>query len=226
MQKLVKGVHGFQKKYFARNREMFERLAVSGQKPETLFITCADSRVVPNLITSTAPGELFIVRNVGNVVPSPSLPGGTAAALEYAVEILNVDQIIVCGHTHCGAIEAVLDPSRVEKLPLVRKWLDQTAPVRQIIDERYTHLDGDARLVAAVEENVLFQLENLRNFPFIAERLAAGKLLVNGWVFKIETGEVFDYDPEVGEFVHLVHRAESRSSIPPIAPPPATMRRP
>jgi carbonic anhydrase len=110
MQKLIKGIHSFQRDFFATHQQLFKKLATEGQNPETLFITCSDSRVVPNLITGAAPGDLFIVRNVGNVVPRPTLPGGTAAAIEYATEILGVRDIIVCGHTQCGAIDAVLNP--------------------------------------------------------------------------------------------------------------------
>src|SRR3954469_15250236 len=126
MQKLVKGIHSFQSGFFASHRALFEQLATAGQQPETLFITCSDSRVVPNLITDAAPGELFIVRNVGNVVPSVDLPGGTAAAIQYAVEVLNVENIIICGHTQCGAMNAILNPKTMENLPFVRKWLTQT----------------------------------------------------------------------------------------------------
>jgi carbonic anhydrase len=201
MQKLVDGVHEFQTNYFAHNREMFARLS-KGQNPETLFITCSDSRVDPNLITNSSPGDLFIVRNVGNVVPK-GLPGGTAAAIEYAIEVLNVEHVVVCGHTHCGAIQAVLDPSKMDGLPYVRRWLQETTRVKGIVDERYGHLDETARWSAAVEENVLVQLENLRAYTFVADRLAAGKLRMSGWVFKIETGEVFGYDPEQGQFAPL-----------------------
>ncbi len=202
MQKLVDGVHEFQTNYFAKNREMFARLVSKGQNPETLFITCSDSRVVPNLITNSAPGDLFIVRNVGNVVPK-GLPGGTAAAIEYAIEVLDVKHVVVCGHTHCGAMQAILDPSRMDRLPHVRRWLQETTRVKGIVEERYGHLDEAARLTAAVEENVLVQLENLRAYAFVADRLAAGKLRMSGWVFKIETGEVFGYDPEQGQFAPL-----------------------
>jgi carbonic anhydrase len=207
MQKLADGVHEFQTNYFARNREMFARLVSKGQSPETLFITCSDSRVVPNLITNAAPGELFIVRNVGNVVPK-GLPGGTAAAIEYAIEVLDVEHVVVCGHTHCGAIQAVLDPSRMDRLPYVRRWLQETTRVKGIVEERYGHLDAAARLTAAVEENVLVQLENLRAYSFVADRLAAGRLRMSGWVFKIETGEVFGYDPEQGQFAPLAPESQ------------------
>jgi carbonic anhydrase len=204
MQKLVRGVHRFQTKYFATHRELFEELATTGQHPETLFITCSDSRVVPNLITNAAPGELFIVRNIGNMVPDIALAGGTAAAIEYAVEVLSVSTIIVCGHTQCGAMQALLEPSRTEHLPFVRKWLGQTGRLREIVRERYADCEGDALLTAAAEENVLVQLDRLREFPFVADRLERGQVRLSGWVFKIQTGEVFDYDPEQGQFVPIV----------------------
>jgi carbonic anhydrase len=203
MQKLVKGIHTFQQGFFSKNRALFEELAERGQKPETLFITCSDSRVDPNLITASAPGELFIVRNVGNVVPTVELPGGTAAAIEYAVEVLGVENVIVCGHTQCGAMNAILNPHTMENLPFVRKWLTQTARVREIIEKGYAHLSPEARLTAAVEENVLAQLENLRDYAFVAKRVEAGTLHVNGWVFDISSGAVFDYDPDDGDFKAL-----------------------
>jgi carbonic anhydrase len=205
MQNLVRGIHQFQTSYFASHRALFERLA-AGQRPETLFITCSDSRVIPELITSAAPGELFIVRNVGNIVPrdGEAYRGGAVAALEYAVEVLQVSTVIVCGHTDCGAMQAVLDPALVAGLPYVRHWLEQTTHVRDVVQSRYAHLKGEARLTAAVEENVLFQLESLRVYPFIANRLADGRLRMAGWVFKIATGEVFDYDPVAESFTRLV----------------------
>ncbi len=204
MQKLVRGLHGFQEGYFAKHQQLFEQLAEAGQKPETLFITCCDSRVVPNLITQAAPGELFIIRNIGNIVPGPELPGGTSAAIEYAVEVLNVENIIVCGHTQCGAMQAVLEPSLVEHLPSVRRWVARAERVRRIIVERYGHLSGDALVTAAVEENVLAQLENLRDFPFVSKRLDGGTLHISGWVYHIGRGEIYDYDPVLGEFALLI----------------------
>ena len=206
MQKLVRGTHAFRANYFADHRALFEQLATNGQRPETLFITCSDSRVVPNLITGAVPGELFIVRNVGNIVPSESggLMGGVAAAIEYAVRVLEVENLIVCGHTGCGAMEAIVHPERAAHLKYVPAWLAQAQRIVPILAERYPHLEGEARLVAAVEENVLVQLENLRSFDFVAERLESGALKMNGWVFKIATGEVFDYDPTAEQFLLLV----------------------
>lgn len=211
MQKLEAGIHHFQATYFARNRKLFEQLATKGQRPETLFITCCDSRVVPNLITTTAPGELFIVRNVGNIVPNATrgVMGGVAAAIQYAVEVLDVGNVIVCGHTDCGAIAAILHPERARHLKYVSRWLSEAARIPQLIKERYGHLEGDARMIAAVEENVLVQLENLRSFDFVTERLDSGALKMSGWVFKISTGEIFDYDPMSGQFLRLGGSDES-----------------
>lgn len=215
MQKLVDGVHAFHAHYFATHRALFRRLA-QGQNPETLFITCSDSRVVPNLITSTEPGELFIVRNVGNVVPHVDVPGGTAAAIEYATEVLGVTTVIVCGHTQCGAINAILNPQTMDRLPFVKRWLAQGERVRRIVAERYAHLDEEGRMLAAVEENVLVQLENLRAFPNIAERLERGALTMSGWVWDIATGDVFEFDPGAGQF----------GPIPPASIPPGPARPP
>ncbi len=211
MAKLVEGVHRFRADYFNKNRELFRALAQRGQRPETLFITCSDARIDPNRITDSAPGDLFIVRNVGNIVPQLTLPGGTSAALEYAVEVLEVSNVVVCGHTHCGAMQALLDPERIEGLPYVQRWLSQTMRLREIVADRYGELDGMARWTAAAEENVLVQLENLREFPFVARRLEAGKLHLSGWVFAIETGEVLAYDPASGQFAPMT----------PVASPPA-----
>src|SRR5262249_49598685 len=155
VQKLVRGIHAFQADYFATHRALFEQLAECGQQPETLFITCSDSRLVPNLITGAAPGELFIIRNAGNIVPSAErgLTGGVAASIEYAVEVLEVENIIVCGHTGCGAIDAIVHPERVAHLPFVSKWISEAASIRGLLAERYADLEEAARLVAAVEEN-------------------------------------------------------------------------
>jgi carbonic anhydrase len=215
MQKLADGVHAFHAQYFATHRALFRRLAERGQHPETLFITCSDSRVVPNLITSTEPGDLFIVRNVGNVVPHVTVPGGTAAAIEYAVEVLGVTNVIVCGHTHCGAVDAILNPETMDRLPFVKRWLAQGERVRAIVAERYAHLEGAARMLAAVEENVLVQLENLRAFPNVAERLERGVLAMSGWVFEIGSGDVFEFDPHSGQF----------GPIAPSIPPPKAQDR-
>jgi carbonic anhydrase len=223
VQKLEAGIHHFQANFFAKNRGLFQRLAERGQRPEVLFITCCDSRVMPNLITTSAPGELFIVRNVGNIVPSVErgVLGGVSAAIEYAVEVLEVTNVIVCGHTQCGAIDAILHPERMAHLPNVARWLGEAERIPRLIEERYGRLEGEERMTAAVEENVLVQLENLRTFDFVARRLDAGTLKMSGWVFKIATGEVFDFDPEGGQFVRVGGGNEEGRVTLGSRPPPA-----
>jgi carbonic anhydrase len=203
MQKLIQGLHQFQETIFTSKRDLFERLS-QGQSPDVLFITCSDSRIDPNLITQTEPGELFIIRNAGNMLPAyGATNGGEGATLEYAVAALGVKDIIVCGHSHCGAMKGLLAPESVAELPAVAGWLKQAETTRRIMKENYANLEGDKLLTATVEENVLVQLENLRTHPSVAAKLAKGELRLHGWVYKIETGEVFQYDPKEGQFERL-----------------------
>jgi len=204
MQKLVQGVHSFQKTIFRSNREFFANLE-HGQNPQALFITCSDSRINPNLITQTEPGELFIVRNVGNLIPPYGASNGGAeeAAIEYAVSALKVKDIIICGHTQCGAMKGILEPDATTRMPRVAKWLSHADATQRIVQDRYPQVTGEARLTVTVEENVLVQLENLRTHPVVASGLAGGCLKLHGWVYKIASGEVFWFDPERGQFVNL-----------------------
>jgi len=203
VQKLVEGIHQFQQAIFRPNREFFSRLS-DGQNPQAMFITCADSRINPNLITQTEPGDLFIVRNVGNLVPPyGATDGGDEAAIEYAILQLNIQDIIVCGHTNCGATNALLNPNSTRNLPRLQRWLGNAAATRQIMDELYPHLAGDDRLTAAAEENVLVQIENLRTHPAAAAALAGGRLKLHGWVYTIATGEIFAFDPDRGQFLPI-----------------------
>jgi len=213
MQKLIQGLHHFQRHIFSSQKELFERLA-NKQSPDALFITCSDSRINPNLITQTEPGELFILRNAGNIVPPHGAAnGGEGATIELAVAALEVKDIIVCGHSHCGAMKGLLERDKIAaQLPTVAAWLSHAEATRRIISENYKQLEGPALVTAAVEENVLVQIENLRTLPVVASRLAAGKLNLHGWVYKIETGQVFAFDPEQGQFLPI---AEVPKNIPP-----------
>jgi carbonic anhydrase len=203
VEKLIQGIHHFLKKDFLPLQGLFEQLA-KGQNPETLFITCSDSRIDPNLLTRSRPGDLFILRNAGNIVPPHGAAnGGEAATIEFAVAALQVRDIVVCGHSHCGAMKGILNPESLASLPAVQAWLTHAEATRRIIRENYPNLDGEHALAAAVEENVLVQLENLRTLPSVAARLARGDLHLHGWVYKIATGQVFAYDPESGQFVTL-----------------------
>ena len=202
MQKLIEGVHQFRQEDFRPLQGLFEQLS-RGQKPETLFITCSDSRIDPNLLTHSQPGELFILRNAGNIVPPHGAAGGggEAATIEFAVSGLGVKDIILCGHTHCGAMKGLHEPESLANMPAVASWLSHAETTRRIIRDNYPHLDGDKRVTATVEENVLVQLEHLRTLPAVASRLVRGDLRLHGWVYKFETGEVFAYDPAAGQFV-------------------------
>jgi carbonic anhydrase len=201
MQKLVEGVHHFQASIFTSQRELFERLA-NGQHPEALFITCSDSRINPNLITQTDPGELFILRNAGNIIPPyGAANGGEGATIEFAVVELGVKDIIVCGHSLCGAMKGLLHPDKLGDMPAVRSWLAHAEATRRIMRDKYGDHTGSALLTATVEENVLVQIENLRTHPCVAAGLAKGDLKLHAWVYQIETGKVFDYDQTDCQFV-------------------------
>ena len=170
-----------------------------------LFITCSDSRIDPNLLTQTKPGELFIQRTAGNIVPAyGAVLGGEAATIEYAVNALKVKNIIICGHSHCGAMAGLLTPESVENMPAVKACLQHSESTRRIVEENYSHLtDPEKRLTLTVEENVLVQLENLRTNPSVAAALGRGDLKLHGWVYKYETGDVFAFDPDETEFLPL-----------------------
>ena len=206
LHKLVAGIHHFHSWVFQPQRDFYRTLA-DGQRPQGLFITCSDSRINPNLFTQTDPGELFILRNIGNIVPpfSPSTAdGGTAAAIEFAVAALNVEYIVVCGHSHCGAMKGLLQPESVAEMPSVKGWLAHAESAREIVRQNYSELNDDTRMNVLVQENVLVQLENLRTHPSVAVRLSRGDLRLFGWVYKIETGEVFAYHADEGQFVSLL----------------------
>ena len=209
MQRIIAGVHKFRHEEFGNYRKLFRKLSQEGQNPHTLFITCSDSRVLAELITQSKPGDLFVVKNVGNIVPPANVRGdtnSTAAAIEFAVETLRVSDIVICGHSQCGAISALLGANPVsDSTPHLRDWLKLAAPVREILRKEYANLhDPVAQENAAAEENVLFGLENLHTYPCVQARLGDGTLQLHGWFFKIATAELFAYDPEKRQFLPLV----------------------
>jgi carbonic anhydrase len=201
MSKLFRGIRTFQKKVFPNQRTHFEKLA-NGQNPSTLFITCSDSRIVPELLTQTEPGELFVLRNAGNLVPPFAESfGGEAATIEYAVAVLKVEQIVVCGHSHCGAITGLMRPDTLQGLPAVEQWLKYAFQVRQEIlekvDQRQPACD---MLMAAIKCNVLVQLGHLRTYPAVTAAIERGELMLHGWYYRFETGEVLVYDDSTDKF--------------------------
>jgi carbonic anhydrase len=219
MKKLIKGLREFQAGYFNSHQELFEELS-HGQKPRVLFITCSDSRIDPNLITQAMVGELFVIRNAGNIIPPfGATNGGEGAAVEYAVHALGIEQIIVCGHSHCGAMKGLLQLGKLEaEMPLVYDWLRHAEATRRLIAENYSDRQGEELLDITTAENVLTQLENLRTYPVIHSKLHQRKLTLHGWLFDIETGDVLTYDPAQHTYVAPfsdLRTSESRSPASP-----------
>ena len=203
VQKLIEGIHHFQREVFPRKEVLFKRLA-GGQSPQALFITCSDSRIDPWLITHSEPGDLFVLRNVGNLVPPYGTGGGAeAAAIEFAIVELQVPDIVICGHSMCGAMIGLVEPSRISHMPAVKQWLRGAEATQRILKDNYAHLSGDALLLACVEENVLIQLENLETYPSVASALEHKAVTLHGWVYHFETSEVFSYNPKKEQFQTL-----------------------
>ncbi len=209
LSQLLDGVVQFQRDVFPDQRDDFARLA-QAQKPHTLFIACADSRVVPELITQSEPGELFVCRNIGNIVPAyGEMLGGVSAVVEYAVVALGVDHIVVCGHSGCGAMKALAHPEdkALEAMPTVTSWLRNAAAARSVVGILQPHLEGDAAVEALVEQNVLTQLGHLRTHPSVAARLAVGDLQLHGWIFDIGSGQVAIIDERTRQTVPVATAA-------------------
>jgi carbonic anhydrase len=201
MKKLIRGLREFQETYFVENQALYEELA-HGQSPRVLFITCSDSRLDPNLMLQAGPGELFVIRNAGNLVPPyGAANGGEGASIEYAIQALNVDQIIICGHSHCGAMKGLLKLKDLrDSMPLVCQWLEHAMGTLQVMKESYQHLEGEDLIEATIAENVVTQIENIKTYPAVHSRLRQGKLEIFGWIYEIETGEVLAYDEESNTF--------------------------
>jgi len=195
MNKLIRGLRQFQTEYFSTHQELFAQLA-QGQHPRFLLITCSDSRVDPNLILHAQVSELFVIRNAGNIIPPyGATNGGEGAAMEYALQALDIQQIIICGHSHCGAIKGLLKLEELrEKMPLVCEWLHQAEATHRLVVENYSDLKGQDLLNVTIAENVLTQIENLRTYPVVHSKLRQGRLTLHAWVYHIETGAVYAYD--------------------------------
>jgi carbonic anhydrase len=203
MKNFIDGFIRFKRDVFPKRKQLFERLA-GAQSPEALFITCADSRIVPDLIMQTEPGDLFICRNAGNIVPPyGEVQGGVSATIEYAVAVLNVSHIIVCGHTDCGAMKGILKPETLDELPTVKSWLSHGELARRVVKENYPELSESAKLHVLTEENVVAQLDHLRTHPSVAARLANGRIQLHGWVYNIRAGEVHAWDAHRARYVPL-----------------------
>ncbi|BBU27554.1 carbonic anhydrase [Caballeronia pedi] len=199
---LLQGADDFSRFVFPDSEALFKSLARQ-QAPHTLFITCADSRVSPEMITQTRPGELFVCRNIGNIVPAyGEMLGGVSAVVEYAVLALNVRQIVICGHSDCGAMKGLASGATIaDEMPTVHAWLRNAEAARSVVMAR--KLEQERIVAAMVEENIRLQLTHLRTHPAVAGRLALGKLQVQGWVYDIGRGKVSVYDEADSKFQSL-----------------------
>lgn len=203
MDKLYKGIRRFQESFFKKEEDFFRRLSKS-QDPDVLFITCADSRVDPALVTQSKPGELFIVRNVGNIIPpydSLKDKNSVAAAIEFAVSALKVSDVIVCGHSNCGAMQALYKKSdEMGKMPHLMDWLNLAKPVKDAVLKSYPDSPQDVLQEITEKENVLAQIENIETYPFIAHALNEGAIYLHGWYYNIGTGEMYAYIPNADKY--------------------------
>jgi carbonic anhydrase len=203
MQRLIEGFQYFRQAIFPEQRELFKKLA-SGQSPSTMFITCADSRVMPEMMFNTQPGELFVYRNIGNIVPPYAQHvSGVVAAIEYAVRVLMVRHIVICGHSDCGAMKALQKPELVNDMPSVAAWMKHGDVARYVVAQNNQGLYEKETLACLTRENVVGQLEHLRTLPVVAAAMARGALSIHGWVYDIAHAEIDAFDAEQGRFVKL-----------------------
>ena len=200
------GAVRFQQEVFPQKRALFERLS-KGQTPEALFITCSDSRIETAMLTQTEPGELFICRNAGNIVPPhTSQTGGMTASIEFAMAVLKVPHIVVCGHTECGAMKGAMDIDALTDLPHVRQWLGYARAAVEVVGHIGRDRSAADRMTMLLEQNVVLQLQHLRTHPSVAARLASGEVQLHGWVYDIRTGQVAALDEATGRFLPVAKR--------------------
>ena len=206
MPQFAAGVVRFQNEVFPTKKELFEKLS-HGQSPEALFITCSDSRIETAMITQTDPGELFICRNAGNIVPPHVMhTGGMTASIEFAVAALKVPHIVICGHTECGAMKGAMNPEGLDSLPHVKEWLGYSKAAVDVVNEIAPDASDEEKMRILLEQNVILQLQHLRTHPSVAARLAKGDLVLHGWVYDIRTGDVSAFDDDAARFVPVEKR--------------------
>ncbi len=204
MNHIIDGVLRFQREVHPNREALFHQLALE-HSPSAMFIGCADSRIVPEVLTQQNPGSLFVVRNAGNIVPPHStVPGGVTASIEYAVAVLGVPDIVICGHSGCGAMTAILRGAHhLEKLPAVARWLHYADAARDAVASQHADAPEDVKLSALVRENVLAQLDHLLSHPVVADAIQNKQLRLHGWVYDIAAGSVITYDARIRKFVPI-----------------------
>lgn len=206
MPNFAAGVVDFQENVYPSKRELFEKLS-TGQSPEALFITCSDSRIETAMITQSDPGELFICRNAGNIVPPhTNHTGGMTASIEFATAVLKVPHIVVCGHTDCGAMKGAMNKDALDGLPHVKEWLSYSDAAVRVVEETAGDKSYEEKLRMLLEQNVILQLTHLKTHPAVAARLAAGDLVLHGWLYDIGTGDVLAYDEVSGDFIPVAEK--------------------
>jgi carbonic anhydrase len=201
MHRLVAGYNRFRTTVFPSHADLFRKLA-HGQQPEAVLITCSDSRVMPEMILQCEPGQIFPIRMAGNLVPPTSDPSGVAATIEYAVRVLKVADVIICGHSGCGAMKELLEQAHVEDLPEVTSWLRRAGPASQWLRHTLSEvsLTPQQQLELITQANVITQLEHLKHYPAVAEGLRKHTVRLHGWVYDIASGEIKAFDPASGMF--------------------------
>lgn len=208
MRALVEGVLRYQRDQHAEHGELFERLA-KGQRPHTLFITCSDSRIHPSLVTSTKPGELFVMRNAGAIVPPYGVgAGGEAATIEFAVEGLGVKDIVVCGHSHCGAMQGLLNRETLGHFQEMAAWLKYAETALRVVSSWNEQLSPEEMLNAVIQRSALAQLDHLRTHPTVAAAIEERRVALHAWEYRFESGDVLAYDPSEGRFRPIAELAD------------------
>ncbi|GGG78199.1 carbonic anhydrase [Edaphobacter dinghuensis] len=205
LEQLKAGIRRFQTTVYPEQAEMFRRAVAQPQEPHTLFIACADSRIDPEMITQSTPGEMFVLRNIGNLIPAyGEMMGGVSAVVEYAVSLLKVKHVVVCGHADCGAMKGLLNPDSVTTMPAVENWLKNATAARSIAEALGAKNEEPGILMRRVtEQNVLLQIQHLRTHPSVAAAIARKELTISAWVYEIGTGEVRICEDGI-EFVPVV----------------------
>jgi carbonic anhydrase len=204
MNELIGRVFSFEKQVFPTQSVLYGKLASEGQSPKALMISCADSRVVPEQIMQAEPGDLFVCRNAGNIVPPHATQnGGVTSTVEYAVMVLGVRDIIICGHSDCGAMKAVADPAGLDAMPNVAAWLRHSTVAAKVVNDGYPELESHERVRAISLENVVAQLAHIRTHPSVASGIARGEISLHGWFFDIGAGQILALDGDTNRFVPL-----------------------
>ncbi|HEY0163602.1 MAG TPA: carbonic anhydrase [Edaphobacter sp.] len=216
MQQLLDGYVRFRSNIYPQHSNLFERLA-GGQQPQALFITCADSRVHPEMVTQSEPGTLFSCRNAGNLIPPPNeKASGVAATIEYAMRVLKVADIVICGHSDCGAMKGLLESELLESMPEVRSWLEHAGPSTKWLTRLFSDamsMSFDQKLRLLTEANVITQMQNLKMHPAVDEALRKGDVRIHGWMYDIGCGHVQRFDSDMGCFRPLLSDDEMGANV-------------